>query len=456
MLTLVAILAFVVVVGFVVFDEITSPASAALWLPVIWLSLAGSRMVSEWLGVSGSDASMQEGSPVDRDFLLVVLGIALSILIARRRRVREVFRANWPILLYLSYCLVSILWSDFPDVAFKRWFKALGDLMMVLLVVTDVRPIAAIKRVLTRTGFFLIPTSFVLIYFLHKGRTYSPWGEPTYTGITTNKNMLGLDCLVFGLGYAWCFVCEWVGRRQHGRTKTLLVNGALFAMSVWLLVVGSMMTCLVCLLLGSGIIALTNRFRFARKPWLITGLLLLTVGVAISAIFFNVGLVEKLGRDPTLTGRTEIWHEVIELAPNRYIGAGFESFWLGKRLEIIWSRHWWLPNEAHNGYLEVYANLGYCGAALLAFLLWTAYRKALKNLRRAPILGSIGMAYFFVITIYSLTEAGFRIMDPIWVLFIWTLLVMPVPTAKARPKKPAEKSVVEENPYLLVSSGASR
>ena len=66
------------------------------------------------------------------------------------------------------------------------------------------------------------------------------------------------------------------------------------------------------------------------------------------------------------------------------------------------------------------------------------------------------MAYFFVITIYSLTEAGFRIMDPIWVLFIWTLLVMPVPTAKARPKKAEEKSVVEENPYLLVSPGALR
>jgi O-antigen ligase len=451
MTTLAAIFVFVVLVGLVVYDEITSRASKALWLPVIWLTFAGSRMPSEWLGISGSDAAMQEGSPVDRNFLVVIIVIGLGILLTRRRRVAQVLRANWPILLFLSYCLLSILWSDFPDVAFKRWIKALGDLVMVLLVVTDARPLAALRRVLTRTGFFLIPTSFVLVFFLHKGMTYSPWGEPTLTGITTNKNTLGLDLLVFGIGYGWCFFRAWVERKQRSRTKMLIVNGGLFVISIWLLVKGGMMTCLVCLLLGSGIVVMTSRFKFARKPWLIHCLLALLVGVAVAGIFFNVGLVEKLGRDPTLTGRTEIWHDVLELAPNPYVGAGFESFWLGKRLDIIWSRHWWLPNEAHNGYLEVYINLGYCGLALLALLMGTAYRKALKHLRREPEIGSLAMAYFFVITIYSLTEAGFRIMDPIWVLFLWTLLVMPAAAAKPARKVP-EKVAVEENPYLLVSA----
>jgi len=453
MLTLAAILAFVAVIGLVVFDEITSRASKALWLPVIWLSLAGSRMISSWLGASGSDQSMQEGSPLDRNFLILIIAVGVGILIARRRQVAAVLRANWPILLYLSYCALSILWSDFPDIAFKRWFKALGDLVMVLLVVTDIRPAGALRRVLTRTGFLLIPSSFVLIYFLHKGVTYSPWGEPTYTGITTNKNMLGLDCMVFGLGYGWCFFRAWVNRKRRNRAQALIVNGALFVMAIWLLVKGGMMTCLVCLLLGSGIIALTNRFRFTRKPWLVHCLLVLVAAGAVAAIFFNVGLVEKLGRDPTLTGRTEIWHDVLELAPNPYIGAGFESFWLGKRLEIIWSRHWWHPNEAHNGYLEVFLNLGWCGVALLALLMWSGYRNALKQLRRDPEIGSIAMAYFFMATIYSLTEAGFRMMDPIWVLFLWTATVVPLAVTKPARRLP-ETVVVAEDPRLL--AGTSR
>jgi O-antigen ligase len=445
MLTLAAIFAFLALVGLILYDEIKSPASKALWLPVVWLSLAGSRMPSEWLGVNGSDPAMQEGSPVDRNFLIVVLVIALSVLVTRRRRVLSVLRANWPIILYLSYCLLSVCWSDFPDIAFKRWFKALGDLFMVLIVVTDARPIASLRRVLTRVGFFLIPSSFVLVFFLHKGVTYSPWGEPTLTGITTNKNMLGLDCMVFGIGYAWCLGRAWVDRRKKDRSRELLVNGALLVMAIWLLVKGSMMTCLVCLLIGTGLIVLINRFRFARKPLLIHCLLILLVGVAVSAVFFNVGLVEKLGRDPTLTGRTEIWHDVLELAPNRYIGAGFESFWLGKRLAIIWSRHWWRPNEAHNGYLEVYANLGYCGLALLALLIWRGYSDALKKLRRETEIGSIALAYIFMAIIYSLTEAGFRMMDPIWVLLLWASTVVPAAAVKSALRIP-KQAVLEEKP----------
>lgn len=456
MLTLAAILAFAALVALVVFDEITTRASKALWLPVIWLSLAGSKMLSEWLGVSGSDPTGQEGSPFDRNFLTLILAIGAGILVSRRRRVAAVLRINWPIVLYVSYCALSICWSDFPDIAFKRWFKALGDLLMVLLIVTDTRPVAALRRVLTRTGFFLIPSSFVLIYFLHKGMTYSQWGEPTYTGVTTQKNTLGLDCLVFGLGFGWVLFRAWMDRRRRrGRAQAIIVNGSLLVMAIWLLLKSNSMTSLVCLLVGMGIIVLTNRFRFTRRPWLVHCLLVLIAGAAVGAVFLNVGLVEKLGRDPTLTGRTQVWHDVLELAPNPYIGAGFESFWLGKRLEIMWSRHAFHPNEAHNGYLEVFLNLGWCGVALLALLMWSGYRNVLKQLRRDPEIGSLAMAYFFMGTIYCMTEAGFRMMGPVWVLFLWAVTATPAAATKVARRVP-RKVVVEENPYLLVSSEASR
>lgn len=44
---------------------------------------------------------------------------------------------------------------------------------------------------------------------------------------------------------------------------------------------------------------------------------------------------------------------------NRLVGAGYESFWLGTRLDIAWNA---FPNfrlrEAHNGYVELFLNLG--------------------------------------------------------------------------------------------------
>jgi len=55
-----------------------------------------------------------------------------------------------------------------------------------------------------------------------------------------------------------------------------------------------------------------------------------------------------MGRDSTLTGRTDIWARVIALVHNPVIGTGFESFWLGKRLEAMQLYQRGL-NETHNG-----------------------------------------------------------------------------------------------------------
>jgi len=43
---------------------------------------------------------------------------------------------------------------------------------------------------------------------------------------------------------------------------------------------------------------------------------------------------------------------------NPWIGAGFESFWLGPRLNKLWAQYNFMPNQAHNGYIEIYLNLG--------------------------------------------------------------------------------------------------
>ena len=60
---------------------------------------------------------------------------------------------------------MSIGWSDYPDVAFKRWIKSLGDFVMVLIILTDRDRYAAIKRALTWTAFLLMPLSVLFIKF---------------------------------------------------------------------------------------------------------------------------------------------------------------------------------------------------------------------------------------------------------------------------------------------------
>src|SRR5437773_1771216 len=107
-----------------------SRVSPALWIPVAWLLLAGSRMVSEWLepvrAIELPD-QLLEGNPLNRLILTGLLAAGAMALLARGRRAGTFLRANGPILLFFLYCAISVLWSDYPDVAFRRWTRAVAD-----------------------------------------------------------------------------------------------------------------------------------------------------------------------------------------------------------------------------------------------------------------------------------------------------------------------------------------
>src|SRR6266516_4361044 len=185
----------------------TSRVSAAVWIPAAWMSLAGSRMMSQWLEVAPKESPEQylDGNPLDRFVLTALLAVGVMVLLSSTPRTRTLLRANGPVLLFFLYGALSVLWSDYPDVAFKRWTKAVGDVVMVLVVLTETDPAAAVKRLLSRIGFFLIPLSVLFIkYYPELGRSYSPWNaSPYYHGVAMGKNGLGYVCLIFGLASLW-------------------------------------------------------------------------------------------------------------------------------------------------------------------------------------------------------------------------------------------------------------
>ena len=147
--------------------------SAALWLPVIWLWIAGSRSVSSWLGIGGSSpsnlAATLDGSPLDAAVYEALIVAGIIVLFQRRRKTNALLKASAPILIFFLYCLMSTAWSPFHEPAFKRWIKAIGDLVMVLVLVTDIHPIAALGRLFSRLGFILFPASILLIRYTDIG-----------------------------------------------------------------------------------------------------------------------------------------------------------------------------------------------------------------------------------------------------------------------------------------------
>ncbi len=100
------------IAGFFLLDrDRESRSSPALWLPLIWVCIAGSRMVSQWLypvtDVQSPDLYL-DGSPLDRLVLTGLLAAALMVLVTRARRVEALMRANGPILVFFLYCGLSV------------------------------------------------------------------------------------------------------------------------------------------------------------------------------------------------------------------------------------------------------------------------------------------------------------------------------------------------------------
>ncbi len=424
------------VTGFFLFDrDRKAQTSLALWIPVFWLLINGSRSLSLWLGGQLGVKKMQtsaqylDGSPLDMWVYTGLLAAGLITLAVRKGRVGRLLKGNRAILLFFFYCAVSALWSDYTDVSFKRWIKAVGDLVMVLVVLTDSDPFAALKRILARVGFVLIPASVLLIkYYPALGRKYNIWTwQPMFVGVAEHKNSLGMICMILGIGFEWRFLMAYRDRNDPRRTKRLMVYAALLGMMVWLFMMADSVTAQSCFILGSIFLMASGTRMVVKRPWRVYLLVAMLVAAPFATLFMGIGggALEGMGRDATLTGRTEIWKDVLSMSGNPLIGTGFESFWLGKRADRMWAMFYFHPTQAHNGYIEIYLELGWVGIAMMAAIILTGCRNAVEALRRDPDAGRIRLAYIVVALAYNMTEAGFRMMTVTWFFFLLSAVVVP-------------------------------
>jgi O-antigen ligase len=162
------------------------------------------------------------------------------------------------------------------------------------------------------------------------------------------------------------------------------------------------------------------------------------IALSLFALFGDASgsLLASVGRNPTLTGRTEIWQFVISIAGSPLFGTGFESFWLGNRLQASWSTIFAGLNEAHNGYLEVFLNLGWIGILILGVIILQGYRRIIRTLRQDRDLGGLWLAFFLGALVYNLSEAGFRELTTSWIFFLTAIM------ASATVREPVQFAVL--------------
>jgi len=403
--------------------------SGAIWIPFLWMFFIGTRFPSQWLDLSAygsmehSDEYL-EGSPFDRAVFLMLYVSAFAVLLRRRVGWGNVMAANVLLTAFFLYGLVSVTWSDYPWVALKRFVKVAEHIVMALVILTERNPAQAIDALFRRFLSVAVVLSVLFLkYYPEYGRGFDDWtGAPLNTGVTRDKNALGHICLLGAIFYASSMVSK-----AHLSLATLrhrrAIDLCMFLTICWLLGLANAKTALVCSVLGIVSILALARTRLGRSPltFLVGIVLFALVGVLLDNAFgISEAGVEALGRNLTLTDRTFLWADVLAVDINPLIGTGFESFWLGPRAQVLWEKYWWHPNQAHNGYIETYINLGLIGLGLLLIILVSALLRALASIQREDPYGAMRFALLFGIIVLNYTDATFKALH---VLYFTALLM---------------------------------
>lgn len=413
--------------------------SFAISVPLIWYALTASRSVGRWLNmgiIDMRDLDYMEGSPIDRNVYSALIIIGVLILIKRRNvDWSNIFKKNYWILILFLYMGISILWSDFMGIAFKRYIKVSGDLIMALVVVTESNPLNAISFLLRICFYIHLPLSIIFIkYFRTIGVGWDYVGNEMWIGVATQKNTLGEVVMISGVYFIWSIIRNW-------GSKIIVFDLLFLSMVLWLLRgsdTSRSNTAIFGFLIGVIVILtfqiMRSNLKHIKRNTIILILLIslffLTAQIAYE-LFSQKSLlaasIESSGRDATLTGRTELWNDILEIASHHPIlGVGYGSFWIGDLANNLWERHIWKPTQGHNGYIDIYVELGFVGLFLLIAVIVFTFKEILKTFEFNFEYGRFRITIFAILLMHNITEASFlKGAHNLWFLFL--LIVMNVP-----------------------------
>jgi O-antigen ligase len=318
--------------------------------------------------------------------------------------------------LLAALAVASTLWSLGPLLTLRRsipfalaglfglWFAAHFSAerqMRILRLTMLALALASIALVILAPAFGLDPT---------------PGHASDWKGIFTQKNACGR---IMVLATA---VILFGGRITKPRAAALLLFASIFAMS------GSRAAWMIEALVLLVWLTLLAARRSSPRARLLLAIAapILAATAAIFAVRFSWQLMHLLDREPTLSGRTAIWTQVLRaIAQRPLLGYGYDAFWRGMQgpsMQIDTAVHF-IVEHAHNGFLEICLELGLAG--LLLFLLsWLSAWRSLWPLWQEGDLQRIAFPLIFLILIglYDLEENTLLIYNGLfWPLYVSAL-----------------------------------
>jgi exopolysaccharide production protein ExoQ len=340
---------------------------------------------------------------------LVPVGRILPQLLSKSYAIR-------PLMPYILLALASTLWSQDPVVSLRKllsfvltcifafYFAVRFPLHRQLKMVYTASSLIAISSV----AMCLVAPKFSVDHSTHVG---------AWQGILAGKNALAM---IMVIGLAAALVQQPKSTLQQGARAfmMLLFAGVMF-------MAGSSGALVVIAVLWASLPLLNHLARYQQRTRALISVMLFIggAGLVIGLVEYLPLILKLLNRDPTLTGRTDIWKAVlISIFKHPLLGYGYGAFWLGLRGEsanVVLAVKWAVPH-AHNGFLDIWLALGGVGLACFGYALLKACRRIWQILLSDDLKASMWMISIVILVVtFNLDESNLISAPSV----MWILLV---------------------------------
>jgi O-antigen ligase len=400
-------------------DRKQSPeVSFAFWVPTIWFLLLASKPLGIWFQ-SGAE-TIEEGSPLDRTFLTIILGLGLIILAKRKFNWSNFLKDNVCLILLIIFMILSCLWANEPVISFKRWTRDLIAIVMAAVIASEPHPLKAVESLVRRSVYILIPFSYLLInYFAAYGRLYvHTSGDLMWVGAAMHKNSLTQLCIAAIFFLVWTFIRRRQGRNIAVSKYQTYLDIFILLLSFWIMggpyhSPSYSATAAVALIIG--LLMLTGFFLYKKRgtipgPTLLTAFIIVIIIYGTITPFIGklslVDISSTVGRAENLTGRADVWKELVPVAMERPIhGYGYKGFWTTN------AREQFEISGSHNGYLDVILELGFVGLLLFTIFFISNIRKAQRVMTQNFDWGVFWVCSLVMALVSNITESFLSTFD---------------------------------------------
>jgi exopolysaccharide production protein ExoQ len=347
----------------------------ALLLLLLYFALDGvSPFVNEPTATRAVATSSAGGVLTDRLGKLLMFAFCMIFAMQRHQSVR---RLSMQMKLVTSFPILALLLSplsQLPTRTISSGALLLGSILLLYYIMSRYQ-LDQVLELLFVLGAGTVVASIVFAVALPQyGLDQMGGHSSAWKGIFSAKNYLGNMALFF-------LTVTVSYRARTPFLQAARVSQIVFCLTAIAFSRAATAYMLTAVYMGY-FVTLKSLHNFRKKDYFVVSFFLLAAFLIVTVVIvaWPDFLFTLLGKDVTLTGRTEIWSAVLDSVAKRpLLGYGYQAFWLGLQGEsyrVILAVSWVLA-QAQNGFLDVMLEMGVAGLTIVLLVFAFAFRDGL-------------------------------------------------------------------------------